>query len=69
MFVYFRAFPWACAGMFIRGVVTNTLSVYNTPKKAEPKSKEIIADVLTKHQNGANMEQLTRRVSSTERKP
>ncbi|XP_076291541.1 estradiol 17-beta-dehydrogenase 11 [Lasioglossum baleicum] len=63
------AFPWACAGMFIRGVVSSTLSVYNKPKTV-PKKKEPISDVITKHQNGTNLqEQLTRRVTSSEKKP
>ncbi|KZC05489.1 PREDICTED: estradiol 17-beta-dehydrogenase 11-like [Dufourea novaeangliae] len=64
------AFPWACAGMFIRGVVSSTLNVYNTPKKPTVTPKETISDVITKPQNGANIhQQLTRRVSSSERKP
>ncbi|XP_076648153.1 estradiol 17-beta-dehydrogenase 11 [Halictus rubicundus] len=63
------AFPWACVGMFIRGVVSCTLSVYNKPNTV-PKKKEPMSDVITKHQNGTNLQdQLTRRVTSSEKKP
>lgn len=63
------AFPWACAGMFIRGVVSSTLSVYNKPKTVS-KKKEPVSDMITKHQNGTNLQdQLTRRVTSSEKKP
>ncbi|XP_078047329.1 estradiol 17-beta-dehydrogenase 11 [Augochlora pura] len=63
------AFPWACAGMFIRGIVSSLLNVYSKPKTI-PKKTEPVADVITKLQNGMNIrDQLSRRVASSERKP
>lgn len=63
------AFPWACAGMLIRGIVSSMLNVYSKPKSM-PKKTEPVADVITKLQNGTNIQdQLSRRVASSERKP
>ncbi|XP_076167867.1 estradiol 17-beta-dehydrogenase 11 [Ptiloglossa arizonensis] len=63
------AFPWACAGMFIRGVVPGKRSCATSVTPPTIK-KESVPSVLTKDQNGANIhQQLTRRVSSSERKP
>ena len=61
------SFPWACAGMFIRGIVKSTS---HSPPPVQTPSKEDVPSVLTKDENGTNIhQQLTRRVSSSERKP
>lgn len=60
-------FPCACAEMFIRGVIPNPVGY--TSYEVKP-NKEIVPTVLSKEQNNGNIhQQLTRRVSSSERKP
>lgn len=64
------AFPWACVGMLIRGVVTSTLSQFNKPNTVPKKKEQPMSDVITKHQKGTNLQDhLTRRVTSSEKKP
>lgn len=61
-------FPWACAGRFIRGVVPT--STFHTPYDEVKSNKETVPTVLSKEQSNGNIhQQLTRRVSSSERKP
>ncbi|XP_029035490.1 estradiol 17-beta-dehydrogenase 11 [Osmia bicornis bicornis] len=63
------AFPWACAGMFIRGIIPNATHTGST-SPTSTSNKETVPSVLSKEQNSANIhQQLTRRVSSSERKP
>lgn len=64
---FFRIFPWPCVGMFLRGLVRDAAPTHNEPKpisKENPQGYE-----PSKDQNGALHQQLTRRVSSSERKP
>ncbi|KOC66083.1 Epidermal retinol dehydrogenase 2 [Habropoda laboriosa] len=62
------AFPWTVAGMFIRGIVSNTLGC-NTTTTPAPK-KEVIPTVLPKKSDTVNIhQQLTKRISNSERKP
>ncbi|XP_017881105.1 estradiol 17-beta-dehydrogenase 11-like [Ceratina calcarata] len=65
------AFPWACAGMFIRGLMSNSTSCNNSPKQVEkPKADEIIPTKISKDFDTSVIHQeLTRRISSSERKP
>ncbi|XP_053999001.1 estradiol 17-beta-dehydrogenase 11-like [Hylaeus anthracinus] len=64
------AFPWKCATMFIQGVVPNDFSTPTNLHTTSTVRKESVPNVLTKDQNGASIhQQLTRRISSSERKP
>lgn len=62
------AFPWATAGMFIRGIIPKTLGC-NTMAAPAPQ-KEVVSTVLPKKPETMNIhQQLTRRISNSERKP
>nr|XP_033334922.1 estradiol 17-beta-dehydrogenase 11-like [Megalopta genalis] len=62
-------FPWSCVKMLIRGIVITCPSTKYKPKTI-PKKTEPMAEVITKLQNGTNIQdQLSRRVASSERKP
>ncbi|XP_012150965.1 estradiol 17-beta-dehydrogenase 11 isoform X2 [Megachile rotundata] len=67
LLVFKWIFPWACAGRLIRGIVPTTVTY--TSYEVKP-NKEPAPTVLSKEQNNGNIhQQLTRRVSSSERKP
>lgn len=63
------AFPWACAGMLIRGIVQDTVGVCH-PRPITTSTEEDDSTMLTKNQNGTNIQQqVTRRISNSERQP
>lgn len=61
-------FPWTCASMFLRGLVRDA-----SPGSGKPivlPEKLEVPNESTKDQNGSAIhQQLTRRISSSERKP
>ncbi|XP_011349328.1 estradiol 17-beta-dehydrogenase 11 [Ooceraea biroi] len=62
-------FPPECTAMFLRGVVKQ-VSLNSPPSASTTTEKEEMRSVPTKDQNGAAIhQQLSRRVSSSERKP
>ncbi|XP_076243039.1 estradiol 17-beta-dehydrogenase 11 [Calliopsis andreniformis] len=62
------AFPWACAGMFIRGIVQDFVKHKERTKSTA--DKENISTIPSKNPNGTNIhQQLTRHISNSERKP
>lgn len=71
------AMPWACAGMFIRGIVSNSSCNRSPPPTTTPsspdsfiKAEDIIPTMIPKDPDSAAIRQkLTRRISSSERKP
>ncbi|XP_043511689.1 estradiol 17-beta-dehydrogenase 11-like [Frieseomelitta varia] len=70
------AFPWECAGMFIRGMLLNQVHPSDAPSKEEEEEKEkekgeeIIPTVFSKDPDTTVIQQqLTRRISCSERKP
>lgn len=61
-------FPWTCVGMFLRGLVRDANP--GSEKPVEPQEKPEVLNESTKDQNGSALhQQLTRRISSSERKP
>ncbi|XP_076760443.1 estradiol 17-beta-dehydrogenase 11-like [Xylocopa sonorina] len=62
--------PWACADMFVRGIVSSNPRC-NTPStpKSIPKKEEIIPTISKSTDNGVIHQQLTRRIASSEKKP
>lgn len=61
-------FPWACAAMFLRGLVPDANP--EMPKAKQMKQSEKMIDSLPlKNQNSALHQQLTRHISSFEREP
>ncbi|KAF3426742.1 hypothetical protein E2986_10926 [Frieseomelitta varia] len=73
---YVLAFPWECAGMFIRGMLLNQVHPSDAPSKEEEEEKEkekgeeIIPTVFSKDPDTTVIQQqLTRRISCSERKP
>ncbi|XP_057326447.1 epidermal retinol dehydrogenase 2-like isoform X2 [Microplitis mediator] len=60
-------FPWNCVAMFLRGLVRDAAPQHDQPKKASDNNQQEYE--ASKDPNGALHQQLTRRVSSSERKP
>ncbi|EFN82867.1 short-chain dehydrogenase/reductase family 16C member 6 [Harpegnathos saltator] len=61
-------FPWTCIGMFLRGVVSDASPSHQSQRFSAATAND--CNVPSKDQNGAAIhQQLTRRVSSSERKP
>ncbi|KAK0077762.1 hypothetical protein PV325_003481 [Microctonus aethiopoides] len=60
-------FPWACFEMFIRGLVQDAGPENERTEKSQNVNQQEYA--ASKDQNGAIHQQLTRRISSSERKP
>ena len=61
-------FPWTCVSMFLRGLVRDANP--GSGKCEEPIEKSEMPNDSTKDQNGSAIHQkLTRRISSSERKP
>lgn len=63
--------PWTCVAMFLRGLVLDVNQRTGTPSPSSNIQKEAASsDFISKDQNGTNIHhQLTRRISSSERKP
>lgn len=61
------ALPWASVALFVRSIIPKTC---NYSSSTTPLDKETVPSMLSKEQNSTNIhQQLTRRVSSSERKP
>lgn len=66
----FRVFPWECAGMLVRGLLLNKIHPSNLSSPPAKKEEEIIPTMLPKDPDTTVIhQQLTRRISSSERKP
>ncbi|XP_043593345.1 estradiol 17-beta-dehydrogenase 11-like [Bombus pyrosoma] len=64
------AFPWECADMLVRGLLLNKIHSSDSPSPPAKKEEEIIPTMLPKDPDTTVIhQQLTRRISSSERKP
>ncbi|OAD54371.1 Short-chain dehydrogenase/reductase family 16C member 6 [Eufriesea mexicana] len=62
-------FPWASAGMFIRGIISENVPCHKPSSNTTNKEKIVPVMVPKKSENTIIREKLTRRIANSERKP
>lgn len=65
------AFPWTCVTMFMQSIIARNTKYTSapTPASTPAPTKEAVESIITKNSETSIQQQLTRRISSSERKP